>query len=74
MDLTYDCTFKYLMKSPKIRFFLWELVSEVILEDRKWVRDNLVIEDSELIDSFFKHEKRKVTDVLVRCGNYYSKY
>jgi len=69
MDLTYDCSFKYFLKSKKTRYVLESIISLILDEPLEEVKKDLIIEDSELVDNFFKNEKGKITDILVTYKN-----
>lgn len=51
MDLTYDCSFKYFLKSKKTRFVLESIISSVLDVPLEDVKKYSIIEDSELVDN-----------------------
>ena len=66
-DLTYDGRFKYVFKSKDLRFFVANIVSDILNLEYEYVIDNMEYVDTEHANN--KQQSR--SDVIVKIDKYY---
>lgn len=65
---TYDAMFKAIMQDKSCREYLIEIIYNCTKLPKKFIRENLIITNSELpVENF--SEKRKITDLVIEIGN-----